>query len=80
MTMDTAAIARLEVEVDHLKTAVETMQKSQEATAKNVQKLLDSANMGKGGYWMLVRLGLAISAIAGGIWAIIDKINIQVRV
>ena len=40
----------------------------------NVQKILDAANMGKGAWWLVLKIGAALSAFAAAFWWVVDKV------
>jgi len=42
----------------------------------NVQKILDAANMGKGAWWLVLKIGAVLSAfVAAGAW-VLEKLHI----
>lgn len=40
----------------------------------NVQKILDAANMGKGAWWLVLKIGAVLSALAAAFWWLVDKV------
>lgn len=40
----------------------------------NVQKILDAANMGRGAWWLVLRVGAILAAVAAAFWWIVDKV------
>ena len=40
----------------------------------SVQQILDAANMGRGAWWLVLRVGAVISAFVAAFWWIVDKV------
>lgn len=55
-------LARLEVEVEHLKKDVERQGEMIQEMSSKVQLLLDAANMGRGAWWIILKIGAFMSA------------------
>ena len=64
-------IGRLEAEVENIKTghaSFETDVKQRLTVMEaQLQQILDAANMGKGAWWLLLKLGAALTAVAAAV-------------
>lgn len=75
MTTNDASLARLEVEVEHLKATMDEVKANQASMNAKLQLLLDAANMGKGAWWIILKLGAFVSITsAAGLW-VYEKIR-----
>ena len=72
-------IGRLQAEVEalekRLEESEERVEKRLESIEEKVQQILDAANMGKGAWWLILKIGAVLSAFAAaGAW-VWDKIS-----
>lgn len=71
MSMDTEErdrLVRLEVELEGLVEQVKTLQAS-------VELLVQAANMGKGAWWIILKIGGALTMLIMAFWAILRFIK-----
>jgi hypothetical protein len=57
-------LVRLEVELDGLVEQVKSLQRS-------VDLLVEAANMGKGAWWIIIKIGGAITVLVMAFWAVL---------
>lgn len=41
---------------------------------ENVQAILDAANMGRGAWWLFLKVGAVLAALASTFWWLVDKV------
>lgn len=71
--MNDKELGRLEADVAHLKERLDSHEASVDSRLKNIegylQEIRDAANMGKGMFWLLLKIGAVLSAIlAFALW------------
>jgi hypothetical protein len=61
-------LARLEIQVENLKEDIQGI-------GKKVDELVKAAHMGRGAWWLLLRIGVVLATVAGAIAWLIDKVK-----
>lgn len=74
MSVEIERFVRLEIQQEHMKTALQDIKEANAETAEKVDKLLAAAAMGQGAWWLALRMGGIAVTLAAALGWLYDHI------